>query len=54
MQQAEARIIGILVDDGDISAFKGSYPYNLALRRAAERHARVSWNSTTLEWANPV
>jgi hypothetical protein len=40
MQQAEARIVGILVDDGDISAFKGSYPYNLTLRRAAERHAR--------------
>jgi hypothetical protein len=40
MQQPEARIVGILVDDGDISAFKGSYPYNLALRRAAERHAR--------------
>jgi hypothetical protein len=39
-QQPEARIVSILVDDGDISAFKGSYPYNLALRHAAERHAR--------------
>jgi hypothetical protein len=46
-------IISILVEDGDISAFKGSYPYNLALRRAAERHAREC-HSTTLEWANPV
>jgi hypothetical protein len=53
MQQPEARIVGILVDDGDISAFKGSYPYNLALRRAAERHAREC-HGTTLEWANPV
>jgi tRNA-Thr(GGU) m(6)t(6)A37 methyltransferase TsaA len=52
-QQPEARIISILVDDGDISAFKGSYPYNLALRRAAERHAREC-HGTTLEWANPV
>jgi hypothetical protein len=35
-QHSEARIVSILVDDGDISAFKGSYPYILALRRAAE------------------
>jgi hypothetical protein len=52
-QQPEARIVGILVDDGDISAFKGSYPYNLALRRAAERHAREC-HGPTLKWANPV
>jgi hypothetical protein len=52
-QQPEARIVGILVDDSDISACKGSYPYNLALRRAAKRHAREC-HGTTLEWANPV
>jgi len=47
-----ASVTGVTVDEGDISASKGSYPHNLALRRLAENEAKEY--GTKLEWANPV
>ena len=48
----EATITGVIVDEGDITASKGSYPHNLALRRLAEQEAQKS--GIQIEWASPV
>ena len=50
VQQNDAEIIDVVVDNGDATALPGSYPYNLAQRRFAEMKSGKS----KLHWANPV
>lgn len=45
-----AEIVDVVVDDGDLSASPGSYPYNLAQRRLVQSLA----GKQTLLWANPI
>ena len=45
----QAEITRVVVDEGDLSASKGSYPHNLALRRLAEKE-----RGKKLVWLNPV
>ena len=45
-----AEIVDVVVDDGDMSASPGSYPYNLAQRRLRQTLA----GKQTLFWENPV
>jgi tRNA-Thr(GGU) m(6)t(6)A37 methyltransferase TsaA len=47
-----AEVTSVVVDSGDLAASKGSYPHNLALRRAAEHEAKESGKK--IKWANPV
>lgn len=48
----EANIVGVHVDEGDITASETSYPHNLALRRLAEEEARAS--DVKLAWRSRV